>query len=60
LKTANGVSTSVGGISIWISMIVFTCIYGLLAAIGGFLIYRYARPQPDAELLPEEETVHAY
>jgi cytochrome d ubiquinol oxidase subunit I len=60
LKTANGLSPSVGGISIWISMIVFTLIYGILAVIGGILIYRYARPKPDAVLLDEEEAAHAY
>jgi len=60
LKTANGLSPSVGGISIWISMTVFTCIYGALAVIGGILIYRFARPKPDAELPTEEEAAHAY
>lgn len=60
LKTAKGISTSVGGISIWISMIVYTCVYGILAVIGGILIYRFARPKPDGELLPEEDSAHAY
>jgi len=53
------VSPSVGGISIWISMTVFTCIYGVPAIIGGILIYRIARPKSDAEP-HEEETAHAY
>jgi cytochrome bd ubiquinol oxidase subunit I len=59
-KTANGVSPTVGGLSIWISMIVFTLIYGILAAAGGVLIYRFARPRPDGELLPEQAVAHAY
>jgi cytochrome bd ubiquinol oxidase subunit I len=60
LKTANGVSTSVDSISVWISMIVFTLLYGVLAALGGILIYRFAHPKPDGELLLGEETAHAY
>jgi cytochrome bd ubiquinol oxidase subunit I len=60
LKTTNGLSPSVGGISVWISMTVFTLIYGILAVIGGILIYRSARPKPDTELLDEPEATHAY
>jgi cytochrome bd ubiquinol oxidase subunit I len=60
LQTAKGVSPTVGGISIWISMIVYTCLYGVLAVIGGILIYRFARPKPDGQLLPEEAIAHAY
>ncbi|MBV8215411.1 MAG: cytochrome ubiquinol oxidase subunit I [Verrucomicrobia bacterium] len=60
LKTANGVSTSVDSISVWVSMLVFTLLYGVLAVLGGILIYRFARPKPDGELVPLEETGHAY
>jgi cytochrome bd ubiquinol oxidase subunit I len=60
LKTTNGVSTSVDSVSVWISMIVFTLVYGILAVLGGILIHRFARPKPDGELLPLEETGHAY
>jgi cytochrome d ubiquinol oxidase subunit I len=60
LKTANGVSPSVGGFSVWISMVVYTAIYGVLAVISGIRIYRFAQPKPEAELLPEEESAHAY
>ena len=60
LKTANGVSTSVDSVSVWISMIVFTLLYGVLAALGGILIFRFGRPKPDGELLPAEESAHAY
>ena len=60
LKTANGVSTSVDSISVWISMLVFTLLYGVLAVVGGILIYRFARPKPDGQLLPGEENAHAY
>jgi cytochrome bd ubiquinol oxidase subunit I len=60
LKTTNGVSTSVDSPSVWISMIVYTLLYGILAIAGGLLIYRFARPRPEGELLPVEETGHAY
>jgi cytochrome d ubiquinol oxidase subunit I len=44
MRTADGVSVSVGPISIWISMIGFTLVYGLLAVAGAWLIIRFAHP----------------
>lgn len=44
LKTADGVSVSVGPISIWLTMIGFTLIYGLLAVVGAWLVIRFAHP----------------
>jgi cytochrome d ubiquinol oxidase subunit I len=44
MRTADGVSPSVGPVSVWISMIGFTVIYALLGAIGVFLMHRHGRP----------------
>jgi cytochrome d ubiquinol oxidase subunit I len=44
LRTEHGVSPAVGAVSIWISVIGFTLIYAALAAVGFFLMHRYARP----------------
>jgi cytochrome d ubiquinol oxidase subunit I len=44
LLTAQGVSPNVGPLSIWLSMVGFTLIYALLAAVGFFLMHRFARP----------------
>jgi cytochrome bd ubiquinol oxidase subunit I len=48
-KTAAGVSPSVGGGSVLISLIVFTLLYGLLAAIDGYLMVKVARAGPVEE-----------
>ena len=49
LRTADGVSPNVGAFSVAITLIGFTLVYGVLAAVDGFLIYRFARPvnRPD-------------
>ncbi len=62
MRTEDGVSPSVGAASIWISMIGFTLVYALLAAVGFFLMHRYARPgaetlDPDAG---HAQASHAY
>jgi cytochrome bd ubiquinol oxidase subunit I len=44
MLTKDGVSPSVGAASVWISMIGFTLVYALLAAVGFYLMHRYARP----------------
>ena len=44
MRTEQGVSPNVGPISIWISMLGFTLIYALLAAVGFYLMHRYAHP----------------
>ncbi|MEU0511558.1 cytochrome ubiquinol oxidase subunit I [Amycolatopsis sp. NPDC006125] len=53
LKTADGVSPTVAAGSVLTSMIVFTILYGALAAIDGTLMYRYAQHVPDPE--PEQD-----
>jgi cytochrome bd ubiquinol oxidase subunit I len=64
LKTEDGVSPIVSSTSIWISMTTFTLLYGGLAALGFYLVHRFARPgasTPADE--PAEETLsgaHAY
>ncbi|MFI5041766.1 MAG: cytochrome ubiquinol oxidase subunit I, partial [Acidimicrobiales bacterium] len=49
MKTSNGVSPSVDSTSIWISLILFVAMYGVLAAIDGVLMVRYARKGLGAE-----------
>jgi len=44
LLTSDGVSPSVAGSSIWISMAAFTLVYGFLAAVAVFLVVKYAKP----------------
>jgi len=44
MLTRDGVSTSVGPISVWISMVGFTLVYGVLAAVGFVLMRRHAQP----------------
>jgi cytochrome d ubiquinol oxidase subunit I len=52
LRTEHGVSPNVGPISVWISVIGFTLVYAALAAVGFWLMHRYARPGSPA-LAPE-------
>ncbi len=60
LKTTDGISPIVGSTTIWISMIGFTVIYGVLAAAGAYLIHRLGHP--DAHLAGEggQSGDHAY
>lgn len=58
MRTEAGVSPNVGPVSIWISMIGFTLVYALLAAVGFFLIHRYARPGSET-LDPNHGDAHA-
>ena len=44
LLTSEGVSPSVAGSSIWISMAAFTLVYGFLAAVAAYLVVKYAKP----------------
>jgi cytochrome d ubiquinol oxidase subunit I len=45
MRTSDGVSPNVGPISVWISMVGFTLVYAVLAAVGFYLMHRFARPQ---------------
>jgi cytochrome d ubiquinol oxidase subunit I len=52
MKTTAGVSPSVSGTWIWITLILFIVLYGVLAAADGFLMVRYGRKDLAEE--PEE------
>jgi cytochrome bd ubiquinol oxidase subunit I len=52
LRTADGVSPSVGTASVVISLIVFTLIYGVLAVVDGVLMVRYAQAGPPPPTVP--------
>jgi cytochrome bd ubiquinol oxidase subunit I len=43
MKTEDGVSASVSSTEIWISLIFFIGLYGLLAAVDGMLMFRFGR-----------------
>jgi cytochrome bd ubiquinol oxidase subunit I len=61
LKTEAGVSPSVTGGEVLASLIIFTLLYGVLAAIDVFLMMRYARSGPPLESDADEpEPVFAY
>jgi cytochrome d ubiquinol oxidase subunit I len=49
MKTQNGVSPSVSSTEIWITLIIFIVLYGVLAAVDGVLMFRYARRDLTAE-----------
>jgi cytochrome d ubiquinol oxidase subunit I len=46
LLTANGVSLAVGSTAVWISMITFTVLYGVLAVVEVGLIWKFATAGP--------------
>ncbi len=50
LLTNNAASPNVGAAYVWISLIVFTLIYGALAVVDGFLLFKYAKVEPDEEI----------
>ena len=61
LRTADGVSPIVGAGSIWISMVGFTLVYGLLAGVGAFLILQYREARSGvARARRRPRTSHAY
>ena len=49
LRTADGVSPSVGTASVLTSLIVFTLLYGALAVIDGVLMVRYVKAGPPTD-----------
>jgi cytochrome d ubiquinol oxidase subunit I len=49
LKTSDAVSPTVNSLSVWLSMIGFTVLYGVLAVIGLRLFARTVRTGPDPE-----------
>ncbi|OLT12834.1 cytochrome BD ubiquinol oxidase subunit I [Pseudonocardia sp. CNS-139] len=57
LRTADGVSPSVGAGTVLTSLIVFTLLYGVLAVICGALMVRYAKagpPPPSSDETPDD------
>lgn len=54
LRTADGVSPAVSTTSVWISLVVFTLLYGALAAVEVGLMLRYVKagPPPPAGVVP--------
>ena len=55
MKVEDGVSASVSSTEIWISLIFFLALYGLLAAVDGMLMFRFGRQA----LSEGEEDEHA-
>ncbi|NBC83932.1 MAG: cytochrome ubiquinol oxidase subunit I [Bacteroidetes bacterium] len=55
MLTSDGVSPNVSSNSMLMTTILFTIIYGLLAAVAVYLVHRFAKPG-----VPEEDVEHAY
>lgn len=53
LRTADGVSPSVGAVTVLISLVVLTLLYGALAMVDGMLMVRYAKVGPPPPTPPE-------
>jgi cytochrome d ubiquinol oxidase subunit I len=54
LRTADGVSPSVGAGTVLLSLIVLTLLYGVLAVIDGVLMVRYAKAGPPPPAVPTD------
>ncbi len=54
MTTEQGVSATVTASSVWVSMIVFTLLYGLLAVVEVRLLLRYIRPGATAVTAPPD------
>lgn len=54
LLTADGVSPSVANSSIWISMTLFTLVYGFLALVAAYLVIKFAKPGIPKEKKPAD------
>ena len=57
MLTSDGVSPNVSAGSMLLTTVVFTLIYGLLAAVAVFLIHRFAKPGVQKD---SDKMVHAY
>ncbi len=60
LLTADGVSPSVFESSIWITMIGFTIVYGILAVAAFYLVYYYGKQGAPEEQEGVETNLHTY
>jgi len=51
LKTEDGVSPTVSAAEVWITLVGFTLLYGVLAVLAGRVFFKYVRsgPQPEGE-----------
>ena len=56
LRTADGVSPSVGAAGVLTSLVVFTLLYGALAVVDGVLMVRYAKAGPPSIEPPADDT----
>ncbi len=56
MLTADGVSPNVSAGAVLLSTIVFTLVYGIIAAVGYYLIHRFAKPG----VTEDSEKAHAY
>jgi cytochrome d ubiquinol oxidase subunit I len=54
LKTSDAVSPTVNSLSVWLSMLGFTALYGVLAVVGLRLFARTVRKGPDPEPDPDD------
>jgi cytochrome d ubiquinol oxidase subunit I len=54
LKTSDAVSPTVDSLSVWLSMLGFTALYGVLAVVGLRLFARTVRKGPDPEPDPDD------
>ncbi len=59
LQTNNAASPNVSALSVLISLVVFTLIYGALAVVDGYLLVRYAKADTQGELEPSAKTSEA-
>ena len=52
MKTAAGVSNTVGGLAVLFSLVLFTAVYGALMGAAIYLFNRYAKSDPVKDALP--------
>jgi cytochrome bd ubiquinol oxidase subunit I len=62
MLTKNGVSTSITAFDVWVSIILFTVIYGVMGAVAVWLTVRIVKKGPDPEVdeagAPVEPNLH--
>jgi len=56
LQTSNAASPTVGVASVFISLVIFTLLYGALAVVDGFLLVKYAKMGAEAEPEPPAQS----
>ncbi len=62
MLTKNGISTSITAFDVWVSIILFTVIYGVMGAVAVWLTVRIVKKGPDPEVdeagAPVEPNLH--